>query len=234
MFDTFPVYTRPSMMLEAYRQIVGDSAFFAFQKALVTEYAYSVIDGAQFIALAKRIAQERAGFEASNLNRLEQFFQQWIYTPSKPTLTPTTFFQSTSVPGDVNGTVPATLSLTVGGPTSFGAFTPGVARDYTATLAANVVSTAGDAALTVADPSTTAPGRLVNGTFALAQPVQARVGPAAFGAVSGSPLTLKTYAAPVSNDPLTIDLQQSIGANEPLRTGTYAKTLTFTLSTTTP
>jgi aminopeptidase N len=234
MFDTFPVYTRPSMMLEAYRQIVGDSAFFAFQKALVTEYAYSVIDGAQFVALAKRIAEERAGFEASNLNKLDQFFQQWIYTPSKPTLTPTTFFQSTSVPGDVSGNVPATLSLTLGGPTSFGAFTPGVARDYTATIAANVVSTAGDAALTVTDPSTTAPGRLVNGAFALAQAVQARVAPAAFGAVSGSPLTLETYAAPVSNDPLTIDLLQSIAANEPLRTGTYAKTLTFTLSTTTP
>jgi hypothetical protein len=222
------------MMLEAYRQIVGDSAFFAFQKALVTEYAYSVIDGAQFVALAKRIAEERAGFEASNLNKLDQFFQQWIYTPSKPTLTPTTFFQSTSVPGDVSGNVPATLSLTLGGPTSFGAFTPGVARDYTATIAANVVSTAGDAALTVTDPSTTAPGRLVNGAFALAQAVQARVAPAAFGAVSDSPLTLETYAAPVSNDPLTIDLLQSIAANEPLRTGTYAKTLTFTLSTTTP
>ena len=28
--------------------------------------------------------------------------------------------------------------------------------------------------------------------------------------------------------------KQSIAANEPLRTGTYSKTLTFTLSTTTP
>ena len=33
---------------------------------------------------------------------------------------------------------------------------------------------------------------------------------------------------------MTINLKQSIGQNEPLRTGTYAKTLTFTLSTTTP
>lgn len=37
---------------------------------------------------------------------------------------------------------------------------------------------------------------------------------------------------PVSNDAVTIDLRQSIAADEPLRTGTYAKTLTFTLSTT--
>ena len=66
----------------------------------------------------------------------------------------------------------------------------------------------------------------MNGTFSLASPVQ----------VQGSPLpsTVKTYAAPVSNDNVTIDFKQPIAANEPLRTGTYAKTLTFTLSTTTP
>jgi hypothetical protein len=45
---------------------------------------------------------------------------------------------------------------------------------------------------------------------------------------------LKSYAGPLSNDQLTVDLQQSIGANEPLPTGKYTKTLTFTLSTTSP
>ncbi len=45
---------------------------------------------------------------------------------------------------------------------------------------------------------------------------------------------MKTYAAPVSNDVVPIEFKQSIGANEPLRTGVYAKTLTFTLSTTNP
>ena len=69
--------------------------------------------------------------------------------------------------------MPATLSLTLGAPATFGAFTPGVAREYTASTTATVISTAGDATLTVADPSTTAPGRLVNGSFALAQPLQA-------------------------------------------------------------
>jgi amidase len=39
---------------------------------------------------------------------------------------------------------------------------------------------------------------------------------------------------PVSNDPVTIGFKQTILASEPLRTGSYAKTLTFTLSTTTP
>jgi len=33
---------------------------------------------------------------------------------------------------------------------------------------------------------------------------------------------------------VTIGFKQSIGANEALRTGTYSKTLTFTLSTTSP
>ena len=47
-------------------------------------------------------------------------------------------------------------------------------------------------------------------------------------------LPLLTYAGPVSNDAVAIGFRQHIGADEPLRTGSYAKTLTFTLSTTTP
>ena len=38
----------------------------------------------------------------------------------------------------------------------------------------------------------------------------------------------------MSNDTVTIDFKQPISATEPLRTGAYAKTLTFTLSTTNP
>ena len=234
LFAQFPVYDRPAAMLEGYHQIVGDTAFFAFQKALVTEHEHSTITGDQFVALAKRIAAEKAGFAGSNLTKLDIYFQQWLYGTVKPTMNPTTFFQSTSVPGDVNGTVPATLSLTVTPSTTLGIFTPGVARDYTTTLGANVISTGGDATLAVTDPSVTAPGRLVNGAFALAQPLQMRVAPAALAPISGSPLTLKSYAGPISNDPVTVDVQQSIGSSEPLRTGTYSKTLTFTLSTTTP
>ena len=79
----------------------------------------------------------------------------------------------TPVSGGVGGTVPATLSLTLGTAPSFGAFTPGIGKDYTATAGANVISTAGDAALTVSDPSTTSPGHLVNGAFSLASPLLA-------------------------------------------------------------
>ena len=38
----------------------------------------------------------------------------------------------------------------------------------------------------------------------------------------------------MSNDAVALEFKQSIGASDALRTGNYAKTLTFTLSTTTP
>ena len=63
------------MAFEGYRQIVGDTAFFAFQKALVTEYRHSTITGDQIKALARRIAAEKAGFEASNLDKLDEYWQ---------------------------------------------------------------------------------------------------------------------------------------------------------------
>ena len=132
----------------------------------------------------------------------------------------------TSTPGGVGGTVPATLSLTLGPAANFGPFQPGVTRDYTASTTANVISTAGDAALTVADPSTNHPGHLVNGAFFLPQPLKV--------AGSALPATVKTWTQPVSNDAVTIPFTQSIAATDALRTGTYSKTLTFTLSTTTP
>jgi hypothetical protein len=148
---------------------------------------------------------------------------------------------STSVDTSPGATVPATLALGMGTPATFGAFTPGVARDYTATTTANVVSTAGDARLSVADASSNATGKLVNGTFSLAQALQASASSAGGTAAtmapvggSAAPTSLLTWNNPISNDAVTISFKQSIGQNEPLRTGTYSKTLTFTLSTTTP
>ena len=148
----------------------------------------------------------------------------------------TTFVHGTSADTGAGGTVPATLSLTLGTPAAFGAFTPGVDRNYDASTTANVISTAGDATLSVADPSSNATGRLVNGTFALSEPLQAKANSAAFAPLSttGAPLALLTYSGPISNDAVTIGFRQHIDANQALRTGTYSKTLTFTLSTTTP
>jgi len=144
--------------------------------------------------------------------------------------------------GGIGGSVPATLSLTLGGTApSFGNFTPGIDKTYDATGTANVISTAGDALLSVADPSSTATGHLVNGAFSLPDPLTARARNAvtqgtAFNNVgsSASPLNLLMWNAPVSNDAVSLDFRQHIGANDALRTGNYSKTLTFTLSTTSP
>ena len=38
----------------------------------------------------------------------------------------------------------------------------------------------------------------------------------------------------MSNDAVTVTFQQAIASSDALRTGSYSKTLTFTLSTTTP
>jgi len=114
------------------------------------------------------------------------------------------------------GTVPATLNLTLGAPATFGAFTPGVTKTYEASTTANVISTAGDATLSVSDP-----GHLMNGTFSLPEPLQVS-------------FSKSTWTAPVSNDPVTIAFKQLVKDTDALRTGAYSKTLTFTLSTTTP
>jgi X-Pro dipeptidyl-peptidase len=137
--------------------------------------------------------------------------------------------------GTVGGSVPATLSLTLGAQPSFGALTAGIAKDYTAQTTAGVISTAANAALSVADPSSTATGHLVNGAFSLPSALQANAG-GPFADVGGSaaPTLLKSWTAPTSNEAVTVAFQQHVGANDALRTGTYSKTLTFTLSTTAP
>jgi beta-glucosidase len=133
---------------------------------------------------------------------------------------------SVSTPGGVGGTVPATLAVALGTAPSFGSFTPGSDHTYTATTTATVTSTAGDALLTVADPDTANPNHLVNGAYVLHDPLTVNHQPL--------PAALKTWAAPVSNDVVAVEFEQHIGSTDPLRTGTYAKTLTFTLSTTNP
>jgi hypothetical protein len=142
---------------------------------------------------------------------------------------------------EVGGTVPPTLSLTLGGPATFSPFIPGIGNNYDATSMANVISTAGDGNLSIADPATTNTGQLVNGAFALPTKVQARATSAAGTGValadvggSANPTSLLNYSGPVSNDQVTLSFRQRINANDALRTGAYSKTLTLTLSTTQP
>ncbi len=116
----------------------------------------------------------------------------------------------------VGGTVPATLGLTLGGPASFGAFTPGVAKVYDTSTTADVISTAGDAML-----SWSGPNHLTNGAFTMPQPFTID-------------FSKSSWNAPVSHDLVSIGVHQPIAATDALRTGSYVATVTFTLSTTNP
>src|SRR3954468_14768280 len=165
---------------------------------------------------------------------------KWIATDIKGN-TSAVQSQAFQIGRDVSGTVAAMLALSLGPAVSFGAFTPGAAREYEAGTTANVISTAGDAKLSVADPSTSGTGHLVNGAFSLPQTLQAKGSSVsgtggAYAGVGGSanPTTLLTYGGPVSNDGVTLSFKQPIASTDPLRTGTYGKALTFTLSTTSP
>ena len=132
-----------------------------------------------------------------------------------PSTVPALTYQA-SATGSAGGMVPATLALTLGAPASFGAFTPGLDHVYTASTTATVISTAGDAALSVSGPA-----HLANGSFSLPDALETSLAPAA-------------WTGPVSNAPVAIAFRQHIGATDALRTGTYSATLTFTLSTTSP
>ena len=111
-----------------------------------------------------------------------------------------------------------------------------------ASTTANVTSTAGDATLTVSDASPTATGSPRQ------RHVQPPAGPAGArvqrdvrpGHVRGRRLLGRAADAAELGGPrrrttsLALDFRQAIGANDALRTGAYAKTLTLTLSTTSP
>ena len=111
---------------------------------------------------------------------------------------------------------------------TFGAFTPGVARDYTANMTATVISTAGNAALTVVRPERDRdrPSGQRHASRCR-RPLQVKAtSPVGTGGaladVGGfaSPTPLLTYSGPVSNDAVTIGFQQHVDANDALRTGT--------------
>ena len=135
----------------------------------------------------------------------------------------------TDTTGTVGGSVAATLSLSLGAAAQFGAFTPGIAKPYLASTTATVISTAGDATLSVADPSSDNTGHLVNGTFALPQPLQARARNAANTGTaynnvgsSASPLNLLTYAG--ADRPTTPCRWTSASRSTPLTRSARART----------
>ena len=107
---------------------------------------------------------------------------------------------------------------------------------------------AGDALLTLGSPPSSAPsaGRARNYTASTPRPVTSTVGEATLTwqvarcptarsrSLSRSRSRARRLHRPVTSDTFALAFQQQIAATEPLRTGTYSRTLTFTLSTSTP
>ena len=80
---SFPTYTRGAMTLAGFREIIGHAAFDDFARDLQTEFAHGNIDTPEFIAFAKA----SSGFTGAELDLLDEYFQQWLYGTTKPTIT---------------------------------------------------------------------------------------------------------------------------------------------------
>ena len=148
-----------------------------------------------------------------------------------------------SVAPTVEGKVPFTQTLEAACThVELGNLLPGVAATYQKTCLLNATSTAAASALTAEDPSAEHTGHLVQGSYFLTEPLNVE---ATTTETEGSPSsagkkaltsksTLMSFANPFSKDGMTATFYQAIASKEGLHTGTYAKTIVLTLSTTTP
>ena len=75
------------MMIEGYRQIVGDTTFFGFAKQLQTDFAYSTVEASDFTDLALT----ESGFSGAELTLLQAYFDEWLFSTDKPTIVPDDF-----------------------------------------------------------------------------------------------------------------------------------------------
>ena len=148
----------------------------------------------------------------------------------------------------VEGKVPFTQTLaTTCSPVVLGSFLPGKTQEYHNTCGLKATSTAAESKLVAEDASATDTGHLVQAythgafkeTYELPEPLESKA-TSTQGGIGGAltslvaPTTLLTYAKPFSEDEMTVTFNQKIGLHDHLHTGTYAKTITLTLSTTTP
>jgi aminopeptidase N len=87
LFAFFPTYQRGAMTVEGYREIVGDRRFFAFARAVLRRHRHGNVSTGGFIAEAKRAS----GLSGARLDLLGDYFEQWLYGTTKPTITPADF-----------------------------------------------------------------------------------------------------------------------------------------------
>jgi aminopeptidase N len=75
LFNYGAVYVRGALTLQALRERIGDSDFFALLPRSTAERAGRNATTADFIALAEEVSGEE----------LSPLFQDWLYTASRPT-----------------------------------------------------------------------------------------------------------------------------------------------------
>jgi aminopeptidase N len=69
------VYRRGGMTLQALREKIGDDKFFPILRTWTTQHRHGNGSTAQFMALSEEISGQQP----------DDFFQTWLFTPSKPT-----------------------------------------------------------------------------------------------------------------------------------------------------
>ena len=111
--------------------------------------------------------------------------------------------------------VPGTLSLTLGGPATFGAFVPGVQREYTANTFLTATSSLHASELTVEL------GHMANGPMSLPEPLRAD-------------LSQSRWSGPIAEERVDVTFRQLVKATDRLFEGTYAQRVRFMLSAITP
>ena len=110
-----------------------------------------------------------------------------------------------------------------------------MANTYTNTCPFTVTDTDSESRLTAADVTGSHTGYLVNNTHPLPKPLKTRATDAQHLGGGGelepltSPVTLLTWATPVSADGVTVTFAQPIAKTDGLYTGKYSKTVTVTL-----
>lgn len=87
LFNGFSVYDRPGAMIIGYRLIVGETTFYEWAKGLQDDFRYGNISEEQFV----QAALDASGLSGSQLTQLDEYFEQWLHSDTKPTITPDDF-----------------------------------------------------------------------------------------------------------------------------------------------
>ena len=137
---------------------------------------------------------------------------------------------------DIGGSVPSKLELWLADPQGFASF-PAGPGEHELVIRARATSTSARALVSVVDGDLAEGrrlGHLASGASVLEEPLEARVGSAAFQPLDATidPL-LAEFKRPLANERVAIRLRQRIAAGERPR-GTYTKTLLITLSSNAP